>query len=457
MPKARRDGEILFDQERRVRKRIAVVGGGISGLSAAYFLSAQHDVTLFEAAPRLGGHARTVLAGRNGDVAVDTGFIVFNYVTYPHLTRLFHDLDVPVMKSEMSFGASIDDGRIEYALNNLRGIFAQKRNLLRPAYYRMLSDIIRFGKLAVDAADSDEMTIGDLVRELGLGDAFRRHYLMPICGAIWSTPPDDVEQFPARSLVRFFRNHALLARTGQHQWWTVKGGSIEYLRRLEGALRLQGCSIRTGQSVVGVDRTSFGVTVKAANAEAEDFDDLILACHSDQALAILQGCATAAERQALGAIRYQPNRAVLHRDPNQMPRRRATWSSWVYRSRGNASSVTYWMNRLQNIPESEPLFVTLNPLQDIPCAEVYDEVEFAHPVFDRQALAAQSLIQTIQGENRTWFAGAYNRNGFHEDGIASALRVVRMIANSHQKKDAGHVPYQQSAEIAVPVDLRAPA
>ncbi len=447
----------MFDHERGDRKRIAIVGGGISGLSAAYYLSPDHDVTLFEAAPRLGGHARTVMAGKNGDQPVDTGFIVFNYVTYPYLTRLFRELDVPVMKSEMSFAASIDNGRVEYGLNSLRSIVAQRRNLVRPAYYGMIADIVRFGKEAEKAADHDDKTIGDLVAELRLGTWFRNNYLMPMCGAIWSTPTEDVDRFPARSLVRFFRNHALLAGSAQHQWWTVKGGSIEYVRRVEAALLQRGCKILTGQPVTSIERFPFGVTVQAANCEAEVFDEVIFACHSDQAINILGDTATSAEADALGSIRYQPNRAVLHCDPNQMPKRRASWSSWVYRSQDGAVGVTYWMNRLQNIPEEDPLFVTLNPTRDIPREHIYDEVEFAHPVFDQDALRAQAHIRAMQGQNRTWFVGAYNRYGFHEDGIASAMRVVRMINQGHQQRETEDVPYQQSAEIAVPVDLRAPA
>lgn len=253
----------MFDRTYGTRKKIAIVGGGISGLSAAYYLSPFHDVTLFEAAPRLGGHARTVMAGKNGDQPVDTGFIVFNYVTYPYLTRLFRDLDVPVIKSEMSFGASINDGWLEYGLNNMGSIMAQKSNLVRPQFYKMIADILRFGKRAEEAARNDDKTIGELVDELGLGDWFRNNYLMPMCGAIWSTPVEDIDQFPAKSLVRFFRNHALLAGSGEHQWWTVKGGSIEYVRRLEAALRARGCIICTDTPVRHVQREAHEVRVFA--------------------------------------------------------------------------------------------------------------------------------------------------------------------------------------------------
>ncbi|MBU2980467.1 FAD-dependent oxidoreductase [Lentibacter algarum] len=447
----------MFDQTQGPRKKIAIVGGGISGLSAAYYLSPYHDVTLFEAAPRLGGHARTVMAGKNGDQPVDTGFIVFNYVTYPYLTRLFRDLDVPVIKSEMSFGASINDGWLEYGLSGMGAITAQKRNLLRPQFYKMIADIIRYGKHAEAAAKDDNKTIGELVDELGLGDWFRNNYLMPMCGAIWSTPVDDVDQFPAKSLVQFFRNHALLAGAGQHQWWTVKGGSIEYVRRLEAALIARGCSIHTNTPVHRAQRDAFEVRIDAGDGLSVEFDEMILACHSDQALRILGEDASDAESNALGSIRYQPNTAVLHSDPGQMPKRRACWSSWAYRSQGGDIGVTYWMNKLQNIPEDDPLFVTLNPSTEIPQEAVYDKVEFAHPVFDQAALRAQQDIRQMQGRNRTWFAGAWNRHGFHEDGIASAVRIVRALNERHQAKGIDHALHQQSPEIELPVDLRASA
>ncbi|MGB5835444.1 MAG: FAD-dependent oxidoreductase [Albidovulum sp.] len=447
----------MFDQTQGPRKKIAIVGGGISGMAAAYYLAPYHDVTLFEAAATLGGHARTVIAGKNRDQPVDTGFIVFNYVTYPFLTRLFRDLDVPVIKSEMSFCASIDDGRVEYGLTNLGAITAQKSNLLRPQFYKMIADIIRFGKRAEDEAKDDDRTIGELVGEMGLGDWFRNNYLMPVCGAIWSTPVGEVDKFPAKSLVQFFRNHALLAGTGQHQWWTVKGGSVEYVRRLEAALIARGCSIRVGTPVRHARRGELAVEIDAGNASAESFNELILACHSDQALAILGRDATGPETDALESIRYQPNTAVLHCDPNQMPKRKACWSSWAYRSQDGHIGVTYWMNRLQNIPESDPLFVTLNPSSEIPQEAIYDTVEFAHPVFDKAALKAQQDIRSMQGNNRTWFAGAWNRHGFHEDGIASAMRIVRMLNGRDQLKGLENALHQQGPEIEFPVDVRASA
>lgn len=419
-----------FDAQPIYPQRVAVVGGGISGLAAAYLLAPHHAVTLYESASRLGGHARTVMAGRNGDQPVDTGFIVFNYANYPHLTRMFMDLDVPVKPSDMSFGASIDNGRIEYALRNLRGLICQRRNLMRPGFLRMVRDIVKFNAQAEASATDDDMTIGELVDKLGLGAWFRQYYLLPICGAIWSTPPAEIADFPARTLVTFFRNHALLGAGGQHQWWTVDGGSIEYVRRLERHLRGRGVAIRTGTPVASVTRSGLESVVHVAGKSAETFDHVIFACHSDQALRMLAQ-PTPQETAALSAIRYQDNRAVLHCDTRLMPQRRACWSSWVYNTdtsqEAPAMGVTYWMNRLQGIPESDPLFVTLNPVCEVAADNIYDSTVFRHPVFDRGAIRAQAALRDLQGANNTWFAGAYTRHGFHEDGFASAVRIARQM------------------------------
>lgn len=411
-----------------------MIGGGISGLAAAYELTPDASVTLYEAEPRPGGHAHTVLAGRNGDVPVDMGFIVFNYANYPHLTRMFRDLNVPVARSDMSFGATIDDGRVEYGLCNARALLGQRRNLGRPGFYRMVRDILTFNARAESAATSDDLSVGELMARLGLGNWFRAYYLLPICGAIWSTPPDGINAFPARSLVRFFQNHALLSASGQHQWWTVDGGSIEYVRRLEHHLRGTGVAIRAGRPVQTVIRGDDGVEIRAGG-RTERFDEVVFACHSDVALRLLDR-PTAAEQSALGDVRYRDNHVVLHRDPGQMPRRRACWSSWVYkadtRHPQTAIGVTYWMNRLQNLPGDDLLLVTLNPNGQIPPDMIYHERVFRHPVFDQPALAAQQRIAAMQGRNRTWFAGAWLRHGFHEDGYASALRVVRRMRQQPQ-------------------------
>ncbi len=410
--------------------RVAIIGGGISGLAAAWLLSSTHAVTLYEAAPRLGGHARTVMAGLRGDQPVDTGFIVFNYANYPHMTRMFRDLDVPVAKSDMSFGASIDGGRIEYGLKNLAALTAQKKNLLRPGFARMVRDVLRFNAEAEALAADDSATIGELMDAMKLGRWFQDYYLTPLSGAIWWTPAEEIRDFPARARIQFFRNHALLSTSGQHQWWTVDGGSIEYVRRLERALRGRGVALNVGTPVSRVVRDGTTSTVQGAFGEAETFDHVIFACHADQALALLDR-PTHDEAATLSAQRFQDNRMVLHRDEAQMPRRRAVWSSWVYtadtRKPQTAIGVSYWMNRLQNIPESDPLFVTLNPSTPVRDELIYNETSFRHPVFDRAALAAQAKLREIQGENNTWFAGAWTRHGFHEDGFASAVRIARAM------------------------------
>ncbi|MGI9391523.1 MAG: NAD(P)/FAD-dependent oxidoreductase [Boseongicola sp.] len=418
-----------YDAMPIVPQRVAVIGGGISGLAAAYSLAPLHAVTLFEAAPRLGGHARTVIAGINGDQPVDTGFIVFNHSNYPHLTQMFSDLDVPIVKSDMSFGASINDGEIEYGLG-FKSLTAQRRNLLRPGFARMLRDILRFNRKAEAAAIDDDTTVGELMELLRLGEWFQRFYLMPFCGAIWSTPPAEIRSFPAKTLVQFFRNHALLNTFGQHQWWTVDGGSIEYVRRLEHNLRGSGVAIQTRCPVESVTRNGRQSIVHGAMGSDGPFDHVVFACHSDQALRILAQ-PTVQERTALSAIRFQDNQMILHRDTSQMPHRKAVWSSWVYKADTTrpetAVGVTYWMNRLQNIPKRDPLFVSLNPSRNVPDKLIYDQTCFRHPVFDTGAMAAQRQLSEMQGQNNTWFAGAYTRHGFHEDGFASAVRIAQMM------------------------------
>jgi len=419
-----------FDQPATTPKRIAVIGAGISGMAAAYHLSDSHKVTLIEAEPRLGGHARTVLAGQRGDQPVDTGFIVFNYVNYPHLTRLFAELDVPVAKSDMSFAASIGGGRLEYGLRSMGALFAQKSNLARPGFLRMVRDLMRFNAQAEKLASDASIPLGALMDEMRMGQWFRDYYLTPISGAIWSTPKEEIMDFPAQALVRFFRNHNLLQASGQHQWWTVQGGSIEYVKRLDAAMRAKGVEIRLHAPIAAVKRGAAGVEI-LQQGHWEHFDEVVFATHSDDTLRMLAD-PTPAEVAALGAVRYQPNTAVLHADARAMPRRRATWSSWNYTERsgheGGPIDLTYWMNCLQPIPESDPMFVTLNSRAPIDEHLIYDTVEFRHPVYDLPALAAQGAIRAMNGDNGTWFCGAWMKNGFHEDGYGSAIDVVEAMA-----------------------------
>lgn len=408
--------------------KIAVIGAGVSGMGAAHMLSKAHSVTLFETEKRLGGHARTVIAGKNGDQPVDTGFIVFNYANYPRLTALFKELDVPVAKSNMSFGVSADDGRIEYALNDLAALFAQKRNIVNPLFLGMLVDIMRFNSKAVDMAADPEITLGELMRRLRLGEWFQKYYLLPFSGAIWSTPLEQMLSFPAQALTRFFQNHNLLSIYGQHQWYTVEGGSIQYVTRLESALRAQGCDIRLGTDVIGVRRHDNGVDVRVKGGEWEHFDRVVFACHSDQALAMLSD-PSPEESATLGAIKYQPNRAVLHADPSIMPKRKSCWASWTYtttkQNRADPVGISYWMNTLQSIPHDDLVLSSLNPTVAIKDELIFEENTFMHPVFDRAALHAQTRIKALQGTRNTWFCGAYLRNGFHEDGYSSGVDVAQ--------------------------------
>ena len=415
-----------FETLNAAPRRVAVIGGGIAGMAAAYLLAGEAQVVLFEADGRLGGHARTVLAGKRGDQPVDTGFIVFNRVNYPHLVKLFTDLDVPVADSNMSFGASLQGGRMEYALASLDAVFATRRNIVNPKFLRMLRDILHFNKHAEAAAQNPALTIGELLRDLGTGDYFRDYYILPLSGAIWSTPVQGILDFPAQAMIAFFKNHALLGVTGQHQWYTVQGGSVEYVRRLQAYLVAQGVDIRLGARVAGVQRGD-GVQVRCEAAEWEAFDDVIFAAHADDTLAILAD-ASPDERSTLSAVRYQPNEAVLHADENVMPKNRKVWSSWVYCEpagpKPDRIDLTYWMNSLQPIPKDDPLFVTLNATQSIRDHLIHDTVTFRHPVYDVAAVKAQTTIRTMNGTRNTWFCGAWMRSGFHEDGFQSAVDVV---------------------------------
>ena len=416
-------------ENRSPSRRIAVIGGGISGMAAAHLLAADNSVVLYEAEARLGGHARTLMAGKNGDQPVDTGFIVFNKVNYPNLVGLFEQLQVPVVESNMGFGASIRGGWLEYALASLDHVFAQRRNLASPRFLRMLRDILHFNKHAAGAVKPG-MTMGDLLANLGTGTWFRDFYILPISGAIWSTPCRGVLDFPAETLIRFFQNHALLGVSGQHQWYTVQGGSVQYVTRLQAALARAGVDIRTGSAIAGVHRAEDGVMLRAFGAEWEHFDEVIFATHSDDSLRMLAD-PTPTVRAALAAVQYQPNTAILHADTAQMPKSRRAWASWVYTEpagpRPDRIDLTYWMNSLQAIPKNDPLFVTLNPNRPIAQHLIHDVTTFRHPVFDTAAIAAQQTIRGVNGQHGLWFCGAWMRHGFHEDGFASAVDVATAL------------------------------
>lgn len=412
------------------KQKIAIIGSGISGLGAASLLHPHHDITVYEKNAVAGGHSRTVeVKTQEGIIPVDTGFIVFNYRNYPLLTKLFAHLEVPVAKSDMSFGASIDNGWLEYGTQHPHNVFTQKRNLLRPQFWGMIRDVLRFNKQAKTYLECDpSVTLGQCLGELGMGEWYKKYFLLPMGGAIWSTPMAQMLEFPARSFIRFFDNHGLLTLNDQPQWYTVADGSREYVKRLITPFLSR---IRLQCGVASVVRMDTGVEVTDAKGHSERFDQVVFACHADQALAIIAN-PTQEEKQVLGQFLYQPNRMVLHSDPSFMPKHKGAWASWVYLSEGRkekspAVSLSYWMNRLQPLATNTPLIVTLNPGREPRADLVHDEAMFEHPVFNEGAIRSQKSIDMIQGRNRLWFCGAYQRYGFHEDGLSSAVEMVRQM------------------------------
>jgi uncharacterized protein len=406
--------------------KVAIIGTGIAGLSAAHQLNRHHDVTVYEKDARVGGHTRTrVVTYGDRQIAVDTGFIVYNERNYPNLTAMFRALGVPVEKSNMSFALTVRDGWLEWGAESANAILAQRRNVFRPAFYRLFGQVLRFNAGAEEAvAQNPDISLGALLEDMGLDDWFRWYYLLPMAGAIWSCPPRQMMAFPAATFVRFFANHGLLSATGQPQWYTVTGGSQNYIDKLTASFRTR---IRTHCGAAAVTRSKKGVAVRDEQGGIETYDHVVLASHADESLKLLTD-ADSEERAILGAFGYQKNRAVLHKDPQFMPKRKQCWASWVYHSDGNgdaaAITMSYWMNRLQNIDPGYPLFVTLNAERTIPDEHVFDEHVFTHPVFDQAAIGAQPCVKAMQGRRNVWYCGAYLGYGFHEDGHVSGLEAA---------------------------------
>lgn len=411
------------------RQAIAVVGSGIAGLSAAWLLSRRHAVHLFEAEPRVGGHSHTVDVGtEQGPVAVDTGFIVYNPPAYPNLSALFEHLDVPTRETDMSFGVSLDDGALEYAGTDLGSLFAQRSNLLRPRFWRMLAELMRFYREAPGAAGAAGLEPLDRwLDRRGYGRALREDHLYPMAAAIWSTPAAEIGRYPTQAFVRFCENHGLLQVRGRPRWRTVRGGSRSYVHRMLN--RFDG-QLVMDDAVTGLQRQADGVRLQLRSGpHPQRFDQVVLACHADQALRLLPD-PSADEQRLLGAFGYSRNLAVLHSDPALMPRRQRVWSAWNYladRGRPDALCVTYWMNRLQGLDPRSPLFVTLNPLQPPRPERLLRTEVYEHPVFDARALRAQARLWSLQGRRRTWFCGAYFGAGFHEDGLQAGLAVAEAL------------------------------
>lgn len=409
--------------------KIAIVGTGISGLVAAHLLRREHDLTVFEAGDHVGGHTNTLdVETPDGAVAVDTGFIVFNERTYPNYCALLRELGVPWQTSDMSFSVRCERTGLEYNGTSLNTMLAQRLNALRPSFWSMVRDILRFYREAPAVLDTDDesLTLGDYLDRNRYGRPFVEQHLIPMGAAVWSSTPDAMRAFPLRTLVRFFHNHGFLQVDGRPQWLVVKGGSREYVKKLTAPFADR---IRLRTPVTRVARVLDGVTLTTAAGEQEHFDRAILACHSDQALRLLE-TPSAAEREVLGAIPYQRNEAVLHTDERIMPKKRLAWASWNYHVSDPPAplpTVTYWMNELQSLQGTANWFVTLNRSREIAPDKILRKIVYHHPIYDSRAPGAQARHAEIDGVGGVHFCGAYWGYGFHEDGVRSALAVARNL------------------------------
>lgn len=417
--------------------RVAIIGSGISGLGCAYFLNQHHQIKLYEKNNYLGGHSNTVdINYDNKKISVDTGFIVFNHQTYPHLKSLFASLDVAYEKSNMSFAVKISNPNLEYAGTNLNAVFAQRKNLFNLKFWFMLKDILRFNKVAEKLLENNvgtQYTMTNFLQDLKVGSYFRDYYLLPMASAIWSTPLNKIGDYPAISFIRFFKNHGLLTVDDQPQWYTVSNGSKQYVKKI--------CQnfvdkISLNDEVKKIYLNEQNKWVVESQKSIDLFDIVVLASHADQALKMLNN-PSQKQKNILSSFTFQKNRAVLHKDSSVMPTNKRAWASWVYSSNNLSNlnydsnnqslSVSYWMNNLQNIDNTHPLFVTLNPNSAINSKDIFAEFEYEHPIFDAKAVEAQKNFDEIQGVNNLYFCGAYQSFGFHEDGIASSIRVLNKM------------------------------
>jgi predicted NAD/FAD-binding protein len=417
------------------RERIAIVGTGISGLASAWLLGREHDVTLFEKDPRVGGHSNTVMVDeQQAQIPIDTGFMVYNEVTYPLLTRLFRELDVRTKPTSMSFSVQHVGENLEFNGGSINLLFGQRKNLLNFRYWRMLTQIARFNRETVAELASPqygEMSLREYVKARGYGDHFLQWYLSPMAAAVWSSPPERIEQFPAHTLMRFWHNHGFLGLDTQHPWRTVSGGSRCYVEKLIKSFEHQ---IHRGVGVKAVLGLSGGVRLILEDGSQHDFDRVVMAAHGDQSLRLLDA-PTALESELLGKFHYQENEAILHTDPQFMPKTRRCWAAWNYRidrgaDGGQRYSTHYWMNKLQGVSEQHQYFVSINPASSPAEGTVRKRLMYEHPLFDLEAVAAQDRLPELHlagRESRRYYCGAWQRYGFHEDGLWSAVRVCTEI------------------------------
>ncbi|MFM8898421.1 MAG: NAD(P)/FAD-dependent oxidoreductase [Burkholderiales bacterium] len=441
-------------------RRVAVIGSGISGLSVAHGLSGQAHVTLFEAGDYFGGHTHTVDVEVNTPQGrtrhgVDTGFLVFNERTYPNLIRLFNDLQVETAGSDMSFSVKVPQDDLEWNGSTLNTVFAQRRNLARPAFYKMLTEVLRFNRLCTSLAlnpslDAMTQSIGDFLQSHGFSQTFRDWYFLPMIGCIWSCPTAQMLQFPVHTMIRFCHNHGLIQVANRPRWFTVVGGAKHYVEKM--LRHIPDAHLNTPVRRVarlGSETGACGVTV-STDAGSERFDEVVLACHSDQALSLLAD-ATAAEHEVLGAIRYHRNRAVLHTDTRVLPKRQLAWAAWNYERAAQTSReeaavcLHYLINKLQPLPFETPVVVSLNPVTEPRADTIQGEYDYAHPVFDAAAVAAQKRVPSLQGQGGLWFCGAWTRYGFHEDGLMSGLAVLEGLRKRWADPQHNHATHLEAA------------
>jgi len=411
-------------------QKLAIIGTGIAGMGCGHFLHNKYDITFFEELDYIGGHTNTVTVDEGGKpVHIDTGFMVFNYQTYPNLTKMFEEIGAPVKKTDMSFSVQYLPNALEYSGSSLNHLFAQRRNLFNPRFLKMLMQINRFNKESVDILDKPEYTdysIGRYIQEFGYSQDMLWQYLIPMSSAVWSTPMEQVLDFPAVSLIRFFKNHGFLGLDTQHQWYTLHHGSQSYRELLIAPFRDK---IRTNSKVVSVRRLpGAGVAVKTTGNEEQIFDKVIMACHADQAYRIL-GEKTIHEERLLCKFKYQPNKAVLHTDRSLMPKKKLAWSSWNYRVEQNGSelvpSTIYWMNRLQQVSDQQDYFVSINPSSQLDESKIIKEIDYEHPLFDVGAMGAQKELHLLNETGPVYYCGSYFKYGFHEDAYASAADLCK--------------------------------